>query len=158
MEQLYTTYYTSPIGYIKIQSNDKAVFSVGFVNDEPIETTSKIPSVLMEAKKQIAEYFSGKLRVFSFRYEMNGTCFQQKVWSELIKIPYGETVSYGEIAKKIGDKNKSRAVGMANHNNPIGIVVPCHRVIGANGRLTGYAGGLWRKRWLIEFEQLMLGN
>ncbi|WP_328913904.1 MULTISPECIES: methylated-DNA--[protein]-cysteine S-methyltransferase [unclassified Streptomyces] len=105
------------------------------------------------AAEQLAAYFAGDLTGFDIELAMVGTPFQQRVWAALCEIPYGETVSYGELAQSLGQPGASRAVGLANGKNPIGVIVPCHRVVGANGSLTGYGGGLDRKRWLLDFEQ-----
>ncbi len=105
-----------------------------------------------EVRRQLEAYFSGQLRTFSLRLDGAGTDFQRAVWKALCDIPYGETINYGELAKRIGNPRASRAVGLANGKNPISIIVPCHRVIGANGSLTGYSGGIERKRWLLEHE------
>jgi methylated-DNA-[protein]-cysteine S-methyltransferase len=102
--------------------------------------------------RQLQEYFAGKRRKFELPLRMQGTAFQQRVWRELIEIPYGETWSYGQLAKRIGNPSASRAVGLANGRNPIAVIVPCHRVIGADGSLTGFGGGLPRKRWLLTHE------
>jgi methylated-DNA-[protein]-cysteine S-methyltransferase len=109
--------------------------------------------VLAEARRQLAAYFCGELKRFDLPLSPDGTAFQQKVWRELQAIDYGETVSYGEIARRLGAPNASRAVGLANGSNPISIVIPCHRVIGANGKLTGYGGGIERKAALLDFEK-----
>jgi methylated-DNA-[protein]-cysteine S-methyltransferase len=106
-----------------------------------------------EAKQQLQEYFEGKRTTFELPLNPCGTEFQQRVWQELRAIPFGETRSYGELARRIGNPNASRAVGLANGRNPLSIIVPCHRVIGANGKLTGYAGGMERKEWLLNFER-----
>jgi methylated-DNA-[protein]-cysteine S-methyltransferase len=111
-----------------------------------------------EAKRQIAAYFSGSLRAFELPLAPRGTAFQRRVWEELERIPYGITISYGELARRIGDPSGARAVGLANGRNPIAIVVPCHRVIGANGKLVGYGGGLPRKAALLAFEASVLAN
>jgi methylated-DNA-[protein]-cysteine S-methyltransferase len=113
---------------------------------------------LPEAVRQLEEYFAGKRRDFDLPLRLNGTEFQQRVWRALTKIPYGETWSYGELAKRIGNPNASRAVGLANGRNPISILVPCHRVIGADGSLTGYGGGVERKQWLLAHEGLQRGQ
>ena len=112
----------------------------------------EIPSALKEANLQLSEYFEGKRKEFSFKLNPKGTDFQQKVWQELLKIPFGKTTSYLELSKQLGDVKAIRAVAAANGKNPLWIVVPCHRVIGSDGSLTGYAGGLWRKKWLLEHE------
>lgn len=109
--------------------------------------------VLKEAERQLAEYFAGERTEFELPLEPDGTPFQRRVWSALCEIPYGETISYGELARRIGQPTASRAVGLANGKNPISIVVPCHRVIGSSGRLVGYGGGLDRKQTLLELEQ-----
>ncbi len=105
-----------------------------------------------ELKSQLAAYFAGELRHFDLKLAPTGIAFHQQVWAELVKIPYGETISYGELARRVGDPKAARAVGLANGRNPISIIVPCHRVIGANGSLTGYGGGLENKRWLLDHE------
>ena len=106
----------------------------------------------MKAKTELTEYFAGQRKSFDLPLEPKGTAFQQSVWRALCEIPYGETVSYGQIAERIGNKKACRAVGMANNRNPIAIIIPCHRVIGAGGKLTGYAGGLDKKEFLLELE------
>ena len=108
--------------------------------------------IFAQAKAQLAAYFAGELRNFSLPLRPCGTEFQSRVWQELTRIPYGETISYGELARRIGNPAASRAVGLANGKNPIGIIVPCHRVIGTNGKLTGYAGGVSRKEALLALE------
>jgi methylated-DNA-[protein]-cysteine S-methyltransferase len=110
-------------------------------------------AVIMQASRQVTLYFSGELKEFDIPIAPEGTPFQKCVWNELLKIPYGHTVSYGELARRIGNPNGSRAVGLANGRNPISIIVPCHRVIGANGKLVGYGGGLERKARLLELEK-----
>jgi methylated-DNA-[protein]-cysteine S-methyltransferase len=105
-----------------------------------------------DVAEQFDAYFAGALSTFDIEMDLFGTPFQQSVWAQLCAIPYGETISYGELAKRVGNPNASRAVGLANGRNPIAIIVPCHRVIGANGSLTGYGGGLERKTWLLEHE------
>ena len=112
-----------------------------------------VPLLLKKCCKQLDEYFSGKRKTFDVPLDAKGTKFQKQVWRELQKIPFGKTLSYGDIAKKIKNPKASRAVGGANNKNPIAIVVPCHRVIGANGKLVGYAGGLHRKAWLLKHER-----
>lgn len=107
---------------------------------------------MQNAIEELQEYFEGNRTHFTFKIQPKGTDFQQKVWQELINIPYGKTISYLDLAKKLGDVKAIRAVASANGKNPLWIVVPCHRVIGTDGSLTGYAGGLWRKKWLLEHE------
>lgn len=108
--------------------------------------------IILETKKQLTEYFNGTRKKFDLPITINGTPFQQQAWQQLSKIPYGKTISYGEQARRLGDKNKARAVGLANGQNPIPIIIPCHRVIGSNGKLTGFGGGLDKKELLLELE------
>jgi methylated-DNA-[protein]-cysteine S-methyltransferase len=121
--------------------------------DEPIEGSAFDPAACADARRQLAEYFDGRRRHFDLRLAPEGTPFQTRVWAELCRIPFGTTISYRELAARIGQPAAVRAVGLANGRNPIAIVVPCHRVIGADGSLTGYGGGLDRKRYLLGLEQ-----
>lgn len=150
-------YYRSPIGTIKMTSNGKEITSLDFVDGKIIsENTTNWdtkPMILQECFVQVDEYFKGEREVFSVKIIFNGTEFQEKVWKELLNIPFGQTRSYLDIAEKIGDRNATRAVGSANGKNRIAIIVPCHRVIGNDRKLTGYAGGIWRKKWLLEHER-----
>jgi len=146
-----TAYIKTPVGIAEIKGDENGV-SVISILDSEIELTKKIPAVLKESVSQLNEYFEGRRRDFTFKINPSGTAFQQKVWQELLKIPFGKTVSYMDQTKKLGDVKAIRAVASANGKNPLWIVVPCHRVVGANGSLTGYAGGLWRKKWLLEHE------
>ena len=120
--------------------------------NEDVEISTKIPEELKEAVLQLQDYFDGKRTTFTFPLNPSGTDFQKKVWDELLHIPFGKTCSYLDLSKKLGDVKAIRAVASANGKNPLWIVVPCHRVIGTDGSLTGYAGGLWRKKWLLEHE------
>ena len=146
-----TAYIKTPLGIAKIMGDSSGVFSIHIENEE-IEITPDIPFELQEAITQIQEYFQGIRKEFTFKINPKGTDFQQKVWRELSQIPFGKTVSYMDITKKLGDIKAIRAVASANGKNPLWIVIPCHRVIGSGGALTGYAGGLWRKKWLLEHE------
>lgn len=141
----------TPLGITEIQGDENGISKI-YIRDENVEITSKIPSKLKEAVLQLQEYFEGKRTHFTFLLHPSGTEFQKKVWQELLNIPFGKTCSYLELSKKLGDVKAIRAVAAANGKNPLWIVVPCHRVIGADGSLTGYAGGLWRKKWLLEHE------
>ena len=123
-----------------------------FLSDEAETSLEEIPEELADAVLQLKEYFSGRRSEFQLKLNPAGTEFQKKVWKLLQEIPFGETVSYLEIAKRLGDPKSIRAAASANGKNPLWIVVPCHRVIGSDGSLTGYAGGLWRKKWLLEHE------
>lgn len=141
----------TPLGITEIQGDENGISKI-YIRDENVEITSKIPSELEKAAIQLQEYFEGKRTHFTFLLHPSGTEFQKKVWQELLNIPFGKTCSYLELSKKLGDVKAIRAVAAANGKNPLWIVVPCHRVIGADGSLTGYAGGLWRKKWLLEHE------
>ena len=145
-----TTYIKTPLGIAKIIGDEEGI-SVISVSDEG-DSSSTIPMVLQEAVSQLNDYFEGKRTDFTFKLNPSGTEFQQKVWKGLLEIPFGKTMSYLELSKKLGDVKAIRAVASANGKNPLWIVVPCHRVIGTDGSLTGYAGGLWRKKWLLEHE------
>ena len=141
----------TPLGITEIQGDENGISKI-YIREEAVEITLKIPSELEEAAIQLQEYFEGKRTHFTFLLHPSGTEFQKKVWQELLNIPFGKTCSYLDLAKKVGDVKAIRAVATANGKNPLWIVVPCHRVIGADGSLTGYAGGLWRKKWLLEHE------
>ena len=148
----YKAYYKSPLGPIEIGGTQDRILSLDFV-DQELEGDADLPFCLKTCLKQIDEYFSGKRNNFLLKLDPQGTDFQKLVWQQLEKIPFGEVVSYGDIAGIIGKPNACRAVGSANGRNPIAIIIPCHRVIGSDGRLTGYGGGLWRKEWLIRHEK-----
>lgn len=146
------TYFSSPVGTLTLTEEEDALTGLYFgrLSRQGQEVLSP---VLEETARQLSEYFSGKRREFSLPLSPKGTEFQLRVWRALETIPYGETRSYGDIARLIGSPKACRAVGMANHRNPISIIVPCHRVVGANGSLTGYGGGLDAKRFLLDLEQ-----
>ncbi|MDE3090569.1 MAG: methylated-DNA--[protein]-cysteine S-methyltransferase [Chloroflexota bacterium] len=145
-----TTYYRSPIGILEITGSQQGIASIDFVVDA-IENGGT-PPALQDCVLQLDEYFAGERKEFSLKLDLQGTEFQRKVWRELQRISFGKTVSYLDVAVVVGTRESTRAVGRANGQNPIAIVVPCHRVIGSDGSLTGYGGGLWRKRWLLDFE------
>ncbi|NUY80211.1 methylated-DNA--[protein]-cysteine S-methyltransferase [Flavobacterium sp. MAH-1] len=146
-----TAFIKTPVGIAKIEGDENGV-SVISILDEEIPTSAKIPKNLKQAVKELDEYFEGKRHDFTFEMNPSGTDFQKSVWKELLKIPFGKTTSYMDLSNKMGDVKAIRAVASANGKNPLWIVVPCHRVIGSDGSLTGYAGGLWRKKWLLEHE------
>lgn len=148
----YKAYYKSCAGVIEIITTENETLSIDFTGRKNIKNFKMNP-YLKKCLKEIDGYFKGKLKVFSMRLRLCGTDFQKKVWKELMKIPFGKTVSYKDIAKAIGAEKAVRAVGGANRANKISIVIPCHRVIGSNGKLVGYAGGLWRKKLLLEHEK-----
>jgi methylated-DNA-[protein]-cysteine S-methyltransferase len=145
-----TAFIKTPLGTAKITGDEYGIASISILEEGTI--TKKIPKDLKEAASQLQDYFNGKRTSFDFKLNPQGTEFQQKVWQALLDIPFGKTVSYMDITKKLGDVKAIRAVASANGKNPLWIVVPCHRVIGTDGSLTGYAGGLWRKKWLLEHE------
>ena len=158
MPNKYISYLKSPIGEIKITADENSVNSILFVFNDTEMEEENINDVLTQCKKELSEYFSGKRKDFEVPITQSGTSFQQRVWSELLKIPYGETVSYNFIAESLGDKKSIRAVGASNGKNQVSIIVPCHRVIGSNGSLTGYAGELWRKKWLLNHKKEFSGG
>lgn len=152
MENIY--FYETIIGLIGIKENGTHITEIYFNKDEvPNNIELKETPLIKETINQLEEYFSGKRKSFDLPFEFKGTEFQKSVWNELLKIPYGETCSYGEIAKRIGNPKASRAIGMANNRNPISIIIPCHRVIGASGKLVGYGGGLDIKEILLNLEK-----
>lgn len=142
--------YSSPIGFLHISQLDEAITSIHFMQ-EPLNNEHTSP-LLTQVKNELHAYFHNGLRQFSFPIQQQGTSFQNQVWDQLLQIPYGTTISYLEMARRLGDEKKIRAAGTANGKNQLAIVVPCHRVIGSNGQLVGYAGGLWRKEWLLKHE------
>ena len=145
-----TAYIKTPLGIATIIGDENGI-SVISVSDEG-EISKIIPTILQDAVSQLNDYFEGKRNDFDFKLNPKGTDFQQKVWKGLLEIPFGKTCSYMDLSKILGDVKAIRAVASANGKNPLWIVVPCHRVIGTDGSLTGYAGGLWRKKWLLEHE------
>lgn len=150
------TYYQSPVGLIRISGTDQYICEMSFIDSiqrPPSDPHKKqMPAVVLQAVEQLIEYFQGARRVFDFPIHQEGTEFQQKVWHELLNIPFGKTISYLELSKRLGDVKAIRAAASANGRNQVAIVVPCHRVIGSKNDLVGYAGGLWRKKWLLEHE------
>ncbi|MGX8832662.1 methylated-DNA--[protein]-cysteine S-methyltransferase [Amedibacillus sp. YH-ame6] len=147
---MYCAYYKSPVGILEIRANEKAITHVLFSDEQKQENLN---ACIRECCKQLDEYFEGKRTTFDLPLQPTGTPFQEKVWKALCSIPYGETCSYHHIAKLCGNDKASRAVGMANNRNPISIIVPCHRVIGASGKMVGYGGGLDKKIFLLELEE-----
>lgn len=145
-----TAYIKTPLGIARIVGDENGISEISALDEGTVSET--IPTVLQEAVTQLQNYFQGNRTDFNFKLNPKGTDFQQKVWQELLNIPYGKTISYLDMSKKLGDVKTIRAAASANGKNPIWIVVPCHRVIGTDGSLTGYAGGLWRKKWLLEHE------
>ncbi|MGY5851214.1 methylated-DNA--[protein]-cysteine S-methyltransferase [Salegentibacter sp. F14] len=144
----------TPLGIAKIKGSEEGVSEIKILDKTP-PPTSEVPEMLLPAVEQIEAYFRGELKEFNFKVKLEGTDFQKRVWSALMEIPYGKTQSYMELSKRLGDAKAIRAVASANGRNPLWIVIPCHRVIGSDGSLTGYAGGISRKRWLLEHEGIL---
>jgi len=148
----------SPVGELKLVAGDKGLTAILWENDDPRRVAlatakeDKNHPVLLEVERQLNDYFSGNRKKFSVPLDFRGTDFQKKVWAALLTIPFGETRSYGQIARQINNPNAVRAVGAANGRNPISIIAPCHRVIGSTGKLTGFAGGLKAKARLLALE------
>jgi methylated-DNA-[protein]-cysteine S-methyltransferase len=161
--QTFTTYVNSPLGELEITTAEDTLLSILFVKADKKpspqkEASVESPLIMHQTIQQLEEYFEGKRQEFAVKFIHQGTDFQNKVWAELYNIPFGKTISYLELARRIGNEKSIRAVGTTNGNNKISIIVPCHRVIGSNGSLVGYGGDLWRKKWLLDHEQKVLGN
>jgi methylated-DNA-[protein]-cysteine S-methyltransferase len=154
--RIFYTTLDSPVGALFLTSNGEAITELFMEKHKggpkPIGDWRRDDEMFIEAASQLRAYFAGELTEFDLPIAIGGAPFQQRVWAELLKIPYGSTISYGELARRIGNPKASRAVGAANGDNPISIIIPCHRVIGSNGKLTGYGGGVERKKFLLEFE------
>lgn len=147
-------YHQTPAGWLEITSNGEAITHIVFVEES--DANAEPDAVISLAIKELEEYFAGTRTRFSVPLAPAGTEFEQKVWNQLVDIPYGATVTYGQVSKRLGDPNLMRAVGRANGKNPIPIMIPCHRVIGADNKLIGYSGGLKNKEWLLRFEGALL--
>jgi methylated-DNA-[protein]-cysteine S-methyltransferase len=149
----------SPVGKLKLVASDQGLVAVLWENDRPGRvrltevTEDEQHPILVKTERQLGEYFAGKRKAFSIALDMRGTRFQKDVWEALLAIPFGETRSYGQLAQQLGNPRATRAVGAANGRNPVSIIVPCHRVIGSSGKLTGFAGGLDAKAHLLSLEQ-----
>jgi methylated-DNA-[protein]-cysteine S-methyltransferase len=161
MPTTYTQIYHSPIGVIKMVADEFCIEQLVFIEDHQVDDSlisSTTPDVINQCIDELIEYFAGKRKHFSVAINQAGTDFQQKVWKELYEIPFSKTLSYGELAKKMGDPNLVRAAASANAKNKIAIIVPCHRIVGADRSLVGYAWGKARKKWLLQHEfRLELG-
>jgi methylated-DNA-[protein]-cysteine S-methyltransferase len=149
----FNIYYPSPLGLLSITVNDDKIFRIDFDNADIKYRVSSDHAIFALIFREFNNYFTGRSYLFNLPLILHGTEFQVRVWKELMKIPYGETRSYGEIAGAIGKPGGARAVGMACQQNPLPVIIPCHRVIGKDGSLTGYAGQLWRKKWLLNHEE-----
>ena len=153
--EIYHAYLMSPVGPVEVRADDMGVLSVYFLDGEIPAGGQNTNAVAELCVRELEEYFARKRQTFTVPLHAEGTGFQQKVWEQLSLLPYGKAVSYLDISKALGDPNLTRAVGLANGKNPISIIVPCHRVIGADGSLTGYAGGMHRKKWLLMHEGII---
>lgn len=156
-EAAFSTYYQSPVGLLRISGTSQTISGLWFMDvDDELTPDSALkgplPPMAIQAIEQLIQYFSGHRRVFELPVAQEGTPFQLRVWNELMNIPYGKTVSYQEMSRRLGDPKVIRAAASANGQNNVSIIVPCHRVIGSNGSLIGYGGGLWRKKWLLDHE------
>lgn len=145
-------YIETPLGIATISGDENGIASVSVTKESTTTPSNKIPIHLQDAVTQLQEYFENQRTDFDLTLNPTGTYFQKKVWDELLNIPFGKTASYLDMAKRLGDPKCIRAAATANGKNPLWIIVPCHRVIGTDGSLTGYAGGLWRKKWLLDHE------
>lgn len=154
MEEQHKIYYKSPIGVLEIVSLVDCIIEINFISEDinKEEKRKEVPPILEEAYKQLDEYFKGERKEFDLKLSLQGTTFQKEVWKELMNIPYGQVATYKQVAVAIGNPKAVRAVGNANNKNKLPIVIPCHRVIGSNGKLVGYAGGLSVKQWLLNHE------
>ncbi|MBS1627357.1 MAG: methylated-DNA--[protein]-cysteine S-methyltransferase [Bacteroidetes bacterium] len=154
MNELYYTYYESPVGLLKIGGTEQYIAELSFVDnkEQVIHGEPGISDIIHQCTEQLIEFFQGRRKIFNIPVHQEGTDFQKKVWNELLNIPFGKTISYLDLAKKMGDPKVIRAAASTNGKNNIAIIVPCHRVIGSDKSLTGYSGGLWRKKWLLQHE------
>lgn len=153
MAEVFTTYYHSPLGLLKISGNDDFISEVTFNTSDTVgPVDNNLPPLLVQCIEQFIQYFQGDRRQFDVPVNLEGTAFQKEVWNELATIPFGRTISYMDLAIRTGDPKATRAVANANGKNNLAIIIPCHRVIGSNRSLVGYAGGLWRKKWLLDHE------
>jgi len=165
MDKLFRTFYKSPIGILEIRGTEKEICSVNFVKRKKKNSVTgtvggrhRISRALKECVRQLDDYFKGKRKIFELKLRFEGTDFQKAVWLTLLGVGYGETAAYQDIAQTVGRPKAARAVGQTNGLNPIGIIVPCHRIIGSSGRLVGYGGGLWRKEWLLAHERKFMNK
>ena len=147
-----TAYLETPIGWARIEGDEQGLKSVSVLDDAP-QNLDVVPEILEEAVYQLREYFEGNRHDFDLKLNPEGTSFQHKVWDLLSTLPYGKTISYLDLSRKLGDPKAIRAVAAANGRNPLWVIIPCHRVVGSDGSLTGYAGGLHRKKWLLDHEK-----
>ena len=156
MQELFSTYYQSPVGLLHITSSPDYISSINFIDNLENPVPQNPCPIIILCVEQLIQYFNGERRKFEFPIHQTGTPFQEKVWDELLGIPFGKTISYLELARRVGDTKVIRAAASANGKNNVAIVVPCHRVIGSNNEMVGYGGGLWRKKWLLDHETKVL--
>jgi methylated-DNA-[protein]-cysteine S-methyltransferase len=152
---MFTTIHPSPVGDILLRADDDGRLTELYLRHDGAQDTG---GPFDAVREQLDAYFAGERETFDVPMAVHGTDFQKRVWDQLVQIPYGETISYSELARRLGDPKLVRAVGLANGRNPISIIIPCHRVIGADGSLVGYGGGLERKQWLLEHEEVTSGR
>jgi methylated-DNA-[protein]-cysteine S-methyltransferase len=155
-----TTCLRTPVGLVAITGTKAGVSAITCLDipENTVPDDEPMPEPVQDAFDQLTEYFAGTRQAFDFLTAPQGTPFQQSVWKALLTVPFGKTLSYLTLSRQLGDEKAIRAVAAANGRNPLAIVIPCHRIIGSNGSLTGYAGGLWRKQWLLEHEGALPGN
>jgi len=161
--EITSTYYKSPLGLLRIGGTASYISEISFIDSLDLSTgagqqdlTGPVPPMIIQCIEQLIQYFQGQRRVFDFPVAQTGTDFQQRVWNELSAIPFGKTISYLDMARRLGDTKNIRAAAAANGRNNVAIVIPCHRVIGSKRDLVGYGGGLWRKKWLLDHETKIL--
>jgi methylated-DNA-[protein]-cysteine S-methyltransferase len=155
--QTYRACHHSEIGFLEIVGNKKGILTITFGADE-FEADGNLPAPMSECLRQLTEYFKGRRQKFSIPLLLEGTDFQKAVWRQLQNIPFGQTASYGDVARAVGSPRAFRAVGNANNKNPIPLIIPCHRVIGSDGKLVGFGGGIWRKEWLLDHEKTIVNS
>ena len=159
MIEIGQTYLKTPVGWLCIKGSDQGITIVDFMEETPpLHYESAVPDIVEICKQQLEEYFEGSRKVFDIPVVLKGTEFQRNVWTHLLSLPFGKTVSYDEMARALGNPKSVRAVGSANGQNPVPVIVPCHRVIGADGNLVGYSGKQWRKQWLLDHEQKIISG
>lgn len=158
MDKLFRALYISPIGNLEVTSTEEAITTVLFTDDTALVNATDRPPCLVACLQQLTEYFAGDRQVFDLPLVSAGTNFQEQVWQQLNQIKFGKTLSYYNLSLQLGNPEAIRAVGSANGKNKLLLIRPCHRVIGADGKLIGYAGGLWRKKWLLEHERKITGT
>ena len=152
-----TAFYHSPVGWLELSATDKGISEISFKNSEPEPyPTGHLHSILSETIRQLEGYFTNKQTQFTIPLDLHGSDFEVEVWNQLPTIPFGQTVTYGDFSKRLNNPKAIRAIGSTIGRNPVVIIVPCHRIIGANGRMVGFGGGIWRKEWLLKHEGAIL--